>query len=398
MEPRVEHANELRVALREVGVGDATAAREQVEGERHRVHVRVVPHAREVGGALAGGLLEALDDRLALELVVHERALEVARVAQERLRERDRVLHRQLGARPDREMRGVGGVAQQHDVAAVPALVAHEQEARPQRAVGHEAVALQLLGEQRLARAQRLGLVHLIEAQRAPRVLRGFDDPRAGVLVEGVGVDLDEPGLGLLEDEGEGVEHEVGAEPDVLAALRRDAFAEVRRVGLAHEAVDAVRADDEVRVRELAHLAFEAQVDAQPVRPPLQDLQEQLPWDGRERVAARAHLAPAVVDVDRRPAREGVGDLEVGFRVGVAQGAQGFLGEDDAEPEGRVGRVALEDRDVVARLPHQDREIQARRTGTDDAHLHASTSASRSNCPMSATVGNRISSSQPASS
>ena len=237
-----------------------------------------------------------------------------------------------------------------------------------------------------------------VEAQRAPRVLRGLDDPGARVLVEGVRVDLDEPGLGLLEDEGEGVEHEVGAEPDVLAALRGDAFAEVRRVGLAHEAVDAVRADDEVRVRELAHLAFEAQVDAQPVRPPLQDLQEQLPWDGRERVPARAHLAPAVVDVDRRPAREGVGDLEVGFRVGVAQGAQGLLGEDDAEPEGRVGRVALEDRDVVARLLHQDREVQARRTGTDDAHLHASTSASRSNCPMSATVGKRISSSQPASS
>ena len=79
-------------------------------------------------------------------------------------------------------------------------------------------------------------------------------------------------------------------------------------------------------------------------------------------------------------------------------GAQGLLGEDDAEPEGRVGRVALEDREVVPRLLHQDREVQARRTGTDDAHLHASTSASRSNCPMSATVGKRISSSQPASS
>ena len=151
-------------------------------------------------------------------------------------------------------------------------------------------MALQLLGEQRLASAQRLGLVHLVEAERAPRVLRGLDDPGARVLVEGVGVDLDEPGLGLLEDEGEGVEHEVGAEPDVLAALRRDAFAEVRRVGLAHEAVDAVRADDEVRVRrqlgDVGHLGLEAQVDAELARAALEDLEEELARDGRERVAA----------------------------------------------------------------------------------------------------------------
>ena len=107
-------------------------------------------------------------------------------------------------------------------------------------------------------------------------------------------MDLDEPGLGLLEDEGEGVEHEVGAEPDVLAALRRDAFAEVRRVRLAHEAVDAVRADDEVGVRlgDVAHLGLEAQVDAELARAPLEDLQEQLARDGRERVAARAQRRP----------------------------------------------------------------------------------------------------------
>ena len=60
---------------------------------------------------------------------------------------------------------------------------------------------------------------------------------------------------------------------------------------------------------------------------------------------------PAVVDVDRRPARERVGDLEVALRVGVAQRAQGLLGEHDAPPEGRVGRVALEDRDVVCGPP-----------------------------------------------
>ena len=100
------------------------------------------------------------------------------------------------------------------------------------------------------------------------------------------------------------------------------------------------------------------------------------------------------------PAREGVRDLEVGLGVGVAQRPERLLAEDDAEAEGRVGRVALEDADVggAVELAQENREVQPGRAAADDRDVHASTSCSRSSCSMSATVGKRTSSSQPASS
>ena len=403
VEPRVEHAHELRVALREVRVRHPPAARQQVERERHRLHVRVALHAREVRGALAGGELEALDDRLALELVVDQSPLDVGRMAGERLRERDRVLHRELRAGTDREVRRVRGVAEQRDVAVVPAVAADEHEAGPQRAVAEQPVAAELVGEQRLAERERLRLVHRVEPERAPGVLRALDDPRARALVERIRVDLDEAGVGLLEDERERVEHEVRAEPGELAALRLDARPERIGVRAPHEAVDAVGADDEVGVRgdlrDVRHLRPEAEAHAELARPLLQDLEQQLARDRGERVTARAQQPAAVADVDRRPARERVGDPQVGLGVGVAQRAERLLREHDAPAERRVGRVALEHLDVVpgAGLRQHDRELQPGGSGPDDPDLHASASASRSSCAGSATAGNRISSSQPAS-
>ena len=111
-------------------------------------------------------------------------------------------------------------------------------------------------------------------------------------------------------------------------------------------------------------------------------------------------LAPLEADVDPVPARERVRDLEVRLGIGVAERAERLLAEDDAEAERRVGRVPLEDADVDAavELPQQDREVEARRAGADDLDVHASASWSRSSSSISATVGKRTSSSQPASS
>ena len=140
--------------------------------------------------------------------------------------------------------------------------------------------------------------------------------------------------------------------------------------------------------------------DAQLAAPFLQDLEQPLARDRRERVAARRQLAPLVADVDAIPARERVRDLEVRLGIGVPQRAERLLAEDDAEAEGRVGRVPLEDADVGApvELAQQDREIEARRPAADDRDVHASASWSRSSSSISATVGKRTSSSHPASS
>ena len=108
------------------------------------------------------GALRALDRGTARRLVGRERRAGSSAARSSASRERDGVLHRQLGARADREVRGVRGVADEHDVAVVPALVAHRREAAPERAVVEQPVAGELVGEELLAdrrrsRPRRLG-------------------------------------------------------------------------------------------------------------------------------------------------------------------------------------------------------------------------------------------------
>src|SRR6266571_342509 len=88
-----------------------------------------------------------LDVRPPLLLVGDERLLHLV-VTLERAAERDRVLHRELRPRADREVRGVRRVADQHDVPVMPGPVLHRREVAPERAVLEEAVALELLGDQ----------------------------------------------------------------------------------------------------------------------------------------------------------------------------------------------------------------------------------------------------------
>jgi hypothetical protein len=68
--------------------------------------------------------------------------------------------------------------------------------------------------------------------------------------------------------------------------------------------------------------------------------------------------------------RAKVSVISVGFRVGVAQGAQGFLEKTTPNPE--VASGALRSRTVIVPAFFIRIARQARRTGAD-AHLHAST-------------------------
>jgi hypothetical protein len=204
--------------------------------------------------------------------------------------------------------------------------------------------------------------------------------------------------LGLLEDERERIEDEVGAEPDVLRALLLDL-----RPELAEPADDRVRsigADDEIGVGQRVDLDAELELDPEPPAPPLEDLEQPRPSDRRERVARGAHLPPAEADVEPVPAREGVGDLEVRLGVGIAQRAERLLAEDHAPAEGRVGRVPLQHPHLgrALRLLQQDRQVEPGRPAADDLDLHANASRSRSSSSTSGVVEKRTSSSQPASS
>ena len=142
---------------------DPSAARQQVERELERLHVRVARDAAEVRRALARGRLRPLDDRRALELVVDDRRVDVPAASHERVRERDRVLHRQLRPGADREVRGVRGVAEQHDPAVVPDPVRHLREVEPDRPVGEQLASAEVVREELLAEGEALLLVHPVQ-------------------------------------------------------------------------------------------------------------------------------------------------------------------------------------------------------------------------------------------
>ena len=397
-EPRVKSSRELWIPDTQRRVRDPAAPRQQVERELDRLEVRVARDATEVRGALARRLLRTLDERHALQLVVDERRGEIPPAARERGGQRDRVLHRELRAGADREVCRVRRVAEDDHVPGVPGLVRDLREVEPERAVREELAPTQLVGEQLLAEGEALLLVHLVQSGAAPDRLRALDDEGRHPLVVRVRVCVEEAVLGLAERERERVEHVVSPEPHVLAALGFHLGVEVREP--ANEAVRSVRADDEVRGRQLLDLDAELERHLELTTALLQDLEEALPRDRGERVAAGRELAPLIPDVDPVPPRERVRDLEVRLRVRVAQRAERLLAEDDAEAERRVRRVSLEHADVDAavQLLQEDREVEAGRAGADDLDVHASASASRSSSSISDTVGKRTSSSQPASS
>jgi hypothetical protein len=63
----------------ELEVRDAPAPRQQLKRERQRVELRVPDDVLEVPGRLPRGLLEPLHDRLAFQLVLRQRCLQLVR-------------------------------------------------------------------------------------------------------------------------------------------------------------------------------------------------------------------------------------------------------------------------------------------------------------------------------
>jgi hypothetical protein len=83
-------------------------------------------------------------------------------------------------------VRGVGRIADEHEIAVMPALAQHAVEVEPRRAaqmprVAHEPVAAQVFAEQLLAERDRLLRVELVEAVRLPGLLARLDDDRGEI-------------------------------------------------------------------------------------------------------------------------------------------------------------------------------------------------------------------------
>jgi hypothetical protein len=223
----------------------------------------------------------------------------------------------------------------------------------------------------------------VVQARAPPDVLVALDDEGRERLLglslagdlERIGVDLEEAVLALLEDEGEGRERLGRAQPGELAPAPVDRGLEVLGVPLAHEAVDAVGGQDQVRARELGgvlDLALELQAHAELAAARVEDLQQALARQTAEAVARRAHTGAAVEGLDVGPGREALLDGREALRVRLLEAAQRLVGEDHAPAEGVVGAVALVDRDLGLRerLAHQDAEIEPGRAPADRGDLH----------------------------
>jgi hypothetical protein len=89
-----------------------------------------------------GGVLDLLDLFAPAMLIGLQRGIDRRRLGHG-VCQRNRVFHRELGARADREMRGRLGVAEQHHVVLDPALAADHREIAPHRAVDQQGMAVE---------------------------------------------------------------------------------------------------------------------------------------------------------------------------------------------------------------------------------------------------------------
>src|SRR3954463_4300257 len=112
-------------------MADPLAAGEQRIGELQRLEMEIAIERLEPFGRVARTVLELEDLEVPCRDIFIHRSFEAEAGPVEDLRELDGVLERKLGARADREVRGMRRVAQQDDVAGVPPLALDAAEVEP---------------------------------------------------------------------------------------------------------------------------------------------------------------------------------------------------------------------------------------------------------------------------
>src|SRR5665213_850263 len=110
-EPALDALDIPRVTELEVCVTDALAAGEQIVGELLGLELHVLIHLLEPLHAVSRSALKLECLHFTLRLVADERLPYSALAVEEHARERERILHRELGAGADAEVCGMRRVA-----------------------------------------------------------------------------------------------------------------------------------------------------------------------------------------------------------------------------------------------------------------------------------------------
>ena len=382
-DPGFEPGDVARVAQAQVLVADALAAGQQRVGKLLGRQSGVARHVLEPLGRIARGVLDFQHLDAARGLETGQRGAQsrlTRRGIGQRLVQRDRVFQREFGARADREMGGVGGVADQHDgpgpirtVRPVrpmhPMRADHAWKANPLRRaaqvrrIADQFVPAQHACEELFAKGDGFVLVHPVQPVGQPDRLGRLDDEGAHLLVKAVGMGLEPAARCFLKVEGEGVKTLGCAEPDKAAGAQINVGLVDMRILLPDAAVQAVAGDHQVGVQQFVvrRVGGKAQIDAQFGTARLQDVEQAQPADAAKAVAARDDAL--IADMHRHvvPVVERGMDLRRAGRIGLAQRVQRLVRKDHAPAKGVVGAVALVEPDLArwVALLGQQGEIQA---------------------------------------
>src|SRR5262249_23666675 len=184
-------------------------------------------------------------------------------------------------------------------------------EGPPDRFVGDELVAAKVIAPEIFHIRENLGPREVLDFAlgAGPSVLGRLDDPGGEALVVLILAENPDSVLVLAEMKREGGAGLGRAEPDEFVAAPFDFGLERVLEGLAHAAVDAVGADDEVRARrqrrDILDLGLEFQFDAERRSARVQDLEKLDPPAAAEAVACGADDLALPTEVDVVPIGDG---------------------------------------------------------------------------------------------
>ena len=223
------------------------------------------------------------------------------------------IFKRQLGARANREVRGVSGIAHQHirhfttiggSVPMHPLIANDPRKLDPMgRAsqvlgIGHEGMTLQIGGKQLFAKGNRFFLRHVLKASCLPNRLWCFHNEGGGVAIKLISMRLKPAVLGFFNGKGEGIKQFARAQPNKAAIT----FVNVGLVGTgkarAHSGVNAITSNDQIGLVHGGYVCIgidfllEQQLNAQLFTTLLQNVQQTLSTNATKAMTTRTHGLP----------------------------------------------------------------------------------------------------------